>query len=284
MTRLAPRGECDPEKPTYVHCDGMHAVFALPCSRLTSHWLYSPDPEVAVDWKTAVLLAYALVDQVVPLDARGYRCAYEIRIYAQFKWKTKKQSHFAQYTYWMHPLEPSEKRCVHLFTSAFKWTKPTFTYPDPYNIYRKFQGIKLRQDGTPDVTFWLKEWHWLSPPDPRLYTREEWTTILQWQRAMWYYDHELKICTAKYDYLGEWVIETKSERAGIVVDIRPPKQYSQVWETVDGKDIMGPNKKQWMKSQPLEFIVRMADGTKFETTRRSLTYTEPRVEITYDRY
>jgi len=228
------------------------------------------------------MLAQRLADQAVPLDARGFRCGYLLTIYAQFKWKTRKQSHFAQYMYWPHPLGPPSYRCVHLFTSSFRWDKPQYAYPCPYQQFPKFMGMKLKEDGTPDVTFWLKEWHWKAPPDPRLYTPEEWKTIKLWESTRWYYDHQLKICTAKYDYLDQWVIETKTGKTGVVVDIRPPRRYSQVWETVDGVDIMGPNKKQWMASRPLVFVVRMADGTTFKTTRRSITYTSPEVEITYD--
>lgn len=275
--------ECDPVKPQYVHCGGMWRVFALPCTRLASHWLTSPDPAVAVHWKKAHDLAYKLADRVVPHPTPEQPLFYTINVYAQFKWKNRKQSHFAQYTYWpAPPPAPPETRCVHLFTSAFKWTKPTLTYPDPYNIYPRFQGLKLREDGTPDVTFWMLDYHWSFPPDPRLYTPEEWQTIKAWEGLVFYYDHQLKICTAKHDYLGVYVTETRTGRTGIVVDIRPPERVSQVWETVDGVDIMGINKKQWNKSLPLIYIVRMADGNDFETTRRSLAYAPPFVEITYD--
>jgi len=263
----------------------MHAVFGLPCSKVGSHMAYPDDPEMCVAWRKACKLAHDLADMVVP-HTKDMRLFYITQVYAQFKWKTRKQSHFAQYTYWpFPPPAPSARRCVHLFTGAFKWTKPQQMYPDPYQQFPRFTDIKLREDGTPDVTFWMQEWHWSAPVDPRLYTSEEWATIKAWESAMFYYDHELRICTAKHDYLGMWVTETKTGRSGTVVDIRLPRRVTQIWDTVDGVDIMGINKKQWMKSMPLRYIVHIPDNGTFETTWRAITfYAPPEVEMHYDPY
>jgi len=283
MTRLAPSGECDPVKPSYVHCAGMHAVFGLPCSHVRSHISYPDDLTLAVDWRTAVIQAKALADQVVPQPYDWTQIAYHIQVFAQFKWASRKQSHFAQYTYWPTPTGPPEKRCVHLFTNAFKWTAPSYYYPDPINEYPLFRAIYQREDGTPDVTFNLSEWHWSFPQEPMFYTEDEWKNITAWEQTMFHYNHQLKICTAKHDYLGQWVTETRTERQGRVIDILPPRRETEVWDPLMVPPPEGPVRKHWMKYRPLIYVVRMADDTIFKTTRRSLTYWTPEVvEITYD--
>lgn len=260
----------------------MHAVFALPCTRNTTKMSCTGDEGWAVDWYKAVMLAQRLADKAVPLDARGFRCGYLLNVYALFKWKTKKQSHFAQYTYWPHPLDPPKYRCVHLFTSSFHWNAVQNEFPCPYQQFPKFQGLKLREDGTPDVTFWMPQWHWKAPMDPALYTTIEWATIINWEKANFYYDHALKICTAKYDYLNQWVTETRTGRSGIVRNIGAPNRGIENWSLLPGTPIYGPTKKQWMKSLPLIFTVRMANQQEFKTTRRSIVFSDPEVFITYD--
>jgi len=285
--------ECDPTRPRYIHCEGLQKLLALPCVSMRHHQAYPEDPAVCIQWRKAHKMTRDLVWKIVWQPVMGPFQNYHAYTYAQFNWKTRTQYHFAKFIWWEGPEQIRMERCVYLFKWPFIWGPYSAFYPDPINVYTKFRGIPLLPDGTPDVPFSHNEWGWKFPPNPQLYTWQEWQIITDWEKQVFYYNHAHKSCVARYEWGGDFVTETTTGRTGFVLDILMPRRDTEWWDPELKFTKMTVRKDQWMKYRPLIFRVeavfppgwtpgdplppgitldpKFGDQTYFDTARRKLS-------------
>lgn len=249
----------------------MRMLLALPCMATQTHIAYPSDPDVCIEWRKAMQMTARLVSRIILNPSGSTYRNYWTKTYAQFNWKLRTQYHFAEYTELISPYEPPRVTCLYLFKSPFRWGKPSPYYPDPINLYTRFKPQPLLPDGTPDVLFRKTWWAWSFPPDPMFYTPEEWAIVTKWEASVFYYNHAYKICTAKYQFLGETVTNTITGQVGVVVDVLPPEREGELWFPGTPTAKTAVLQKQWMKMLPLRYKVQMPDGSHFTVTRRYIT-------------
>jgi len=249
----------------------MDKLLALPCMQVWTNMSYPDNMEYCKDWREAVQLAKSLVPKIILNPSGPVFRNYFLTPYAQFNWKLRTQYHFCRYKEFLSPWDPPRFRCVYLGKVPFRWSKGGGDWPEPINVYPLFKGIKMLEDGTPDVLFKNSWWGWSFPPDPMFYTGDEWKTVTDWEKIVFVYNHRRAICIAKYDMEGKHVRHTITGQVGEVVDVLRGKRETELWNPGTPSERRAVLQKHWMKMRPLSYKVQMADKEYFYAPRKLIS-------------